>query len=291
MPQALLQLEQFDAERFFFFLHTYDVHTYSRSTPSLPEFLRPYRGRLLRDNRLVEHLQHGFNEEWLEGLTADDLDYLIDLYDAEIRYVDTQLAWMAENLKRLGLWERSILVITSDHGEEFMEHGRTGHGFTLFDEQARIPLIIRLPRALHGGTRVADQVRAIDVMPTVLELLGIRDHETKLRGESLVPLFTGSGAPRLAYTDPGHRGEVSVRTPAWKVIFRPGLDNWSAFDLPADPGEQHPLRGDELPPEPRRLLEELQSWREETTRDATHNDATPLTEAEREELRALGYLE
>ena len=292
LPRALERVNQLGSERFFFFLHTYDVHAYERDTPYLDEFLRPYDGPLARQPNLVESIQSGFNEEWVAKLTPADLDYLVDLYDAEIRYVDAELARFMAQLDRLGLTERSIVVITSDHGEEFLEHGRTGHGFTQFDEQVHVPLLVRLPGAVLGGTRVAAQVRSIDLMPTLLELLGADDGALpELRGTSLVPLLRGRGEALPAYTDPGHRGEVSVRTPEWKVIYRPGFENWSAFDLEADPGEQRPLRGDELPAEPARLLAELIAWHERMNENATRSEASPLTEDEREELRALGYVE
>lgn len=291
MQPALDQLAKLANERFFFFLHTYDVHAYERDTPFAEKFLRPYTGPLRAEQRLVENIQQGFNEEWVAKLEPADLDYLIDLYDAEIRYVDAELERLAAVLKRLGVWERSVLVITSDHGEEFLEHGRTGHGFTQFDEQVHVPLIVRLPGAAHAGTRITSQVRLIDVMPTVLDLLGVDAAPEGMRGESLVPLLADDDAARPAYTDPGHRGEVSVRTPEWKVIYRHGMSNWSAFDLSADPGEQDPILGNDLPPEPQRLLEELQTWRATMAADATRSDATPLTEAETEELRALGYVE
>ena len=111
------------------------------------------------------------------------------LYDAEIRYTDEALiGGLVDQLKALGLYDRTMLIITSDHGEEFFEHGAWTHGHTLYNETIRIPLLIKYPASREKGTRVKTIVRLTDIMPTILEELGVGYSQKELDGRSLLGL-------------------------------------------------------------------------------------------------------
>ena len=292
VPRAVGRLPELRDSRFFLFLHTYDAHWYQPEAPSRKALVRPYDGPLRESARLREALQTR-RPEWVGKLTAADMRYVVDLYDASIRDVDRHIERLVSRLEALGMWDDTLLVVTSDHGEEFLDHGSTGHGYAPWDEQVLVPLIIRLPGGRLGGQRVAEQVRTIDVMPTLLSLLDVPT-DAKMRGTSLVPLMTGSrersgGEFRPAFTDRGHRGRVSLRTPEWKLVYDTRTEAWSAYDLRADPGERHD-RFAEDPAEVRPLRAALEKWLSEFT-PATSEARAPPDAEELERLRALGYVE
>jgi arylsulfatase A-like enzyme len=123
-----------------------------------------------------------------ENLTSDDRPWLVALYEAEVRYVDAQLKRVFDALEESGLYDNSIIVITADHGEEFFEHGRYGHGKTHYDEVVSIPLIIYVPGGEPGVSHYPASL--VDVMPTVLDYVGA-DAPSDMSGESLLPALSG----------------------------------------------------------------------------------------------------
>jgi len=290
MPQLVEQLPKFAGERFFLFLHTYDVHRYEPPQALLSQFLRPYAGPLRASAALREVVQRGDNAEWVAGLTPKDVDYLVDVYDASIRLVDTYLENLVGRLVELGVWDDVLLIVTSDHGEEFLEHGRTGHGYRPFDEQIRVPLILRLPGGRAGGLRIAEQVRLIDVMPTVLDLLGIRETPPSMRGESLVPMMFGTPVSREAFTDSGHEPLVSLRTAGWKLIYNTRSHHAAFYDLVADPAERSD-RSDERSSDRDRAVRSVTDWLSQIRTGKTAPRAEAGSETEKEQLRSLGYVE
>src|SRR5262249_34350660 len=107
------------------------------------------------------------------GMDPRDLAHVVALYDGEIRYVDEYLGHVIDVVDRLGVLDQTLLVVTSDHGEEFFEHGRKGHRNALYDESIRIPLLMRYPGKIPAGTVIDRQVRLLDVAPTILALAGV----------------------------------------------------------------------------------------------------------------------
>jgi arylsulfatase A-like enzyme len=111
----------------------------------------------------------------------DEAAYLSDLYDGEIAYTDAQIGRLLDALRRMGLYDDTLIVLLSDHGEEFFEHGKWQHE-QLYEECLRVPLMVRLPGGRHGGTRIETPVGLIDVMPTLLDLLEVDPPEAALPG-------------------------------------------------------------------------------------------------------------
>ena len=105
-------------------------------------------------------------------LTPRDQRRIEALYDGGILYADGYLGRLIDLLRELGHWEETLLVVLSDHGEEFWDHGNVGHAHTLFQELVHVPLLVRLPGDRHSGRRVEATVRLIDVGPTILDLVG-----------------------------------------------------------------------------------------------------------------------
>ena len=184
----------------------------------------------------------------------EDIAYLRGVYHGEISFLDEQIGRFVEGLRAAGLYDDAIVVVVADHGEEFWDHGGFEHGHSLYDELVRVPLILKLP----GGAQVArpvvdDQVRIIDVMPTLFEVLEIEAPESFV-GRSLFPLIRGlADEERAAMCESTLYGEdrVGWRTERYKYIV----------DL--DPDAEHP--------------EELYDWRDDP------NELEDLT-AERPDL-------
>jgi arylsulfatase A-like enzyme len=179
---------------FFGYVHYLDPHwPYTPPAPFDGMFSPPAQTSVDFNNVNWKYLERQIQSGDLQ-LSADDLEAMRSLYDGEIRYTDAAIAAALESLREKGLYENTIVVLTADHGEEFMEHGRIGHGNSLYDELLHIPLIIRSPqgRAPQGPSRtIADPVSLIDIMPTVLDLAGIEIPED-IAGRSLRPLMEGS---------------------------------------------------------------------------------------------------
>ncbi len=223
------------------------------------------------------------------------------IYDAEVRFVDRQIGRVLEALRERGLEDRTLVVVVADHGEGLGDHGWGRHR-RLYQEQIRVPLILRFPGRQAGG-RVAELVRIIDVFPTVLEELGI-DPEQPVQGRSLLPLLEGRGdAPRPAYAEQlnewdenagkAHRSPrdlliYSVVDGGWKLIHRPrapGQDE--LYHLARDPGETANLYDPKHPEAIRlkALLDSHAAYRWEPFGGA-RVDPQVL-----ERLRSLGYVE
>ena len=144
-------LDEQEQEPFLLFLHCFDVHGYQSPVPYQERFVRPYSGHLrslYEDRRrfMRKVVSNGFY-----SLGAADIGFMIDLYDAAIAYVDDTFEKIRSDLEEQALWENSVVLVLSDHGEEFWDHGGTGHGFTFFEEQLRIPALLEDPRRADGS--------------------------------------------------------------------------------------------------------------------------------------------
>ena len=176
---------------FFAYLHYIDPHgPYMPPEESRYRFTkRSTRGRkFIRNgnpNPIEKELFDGGREV---NVTDREIGYLVALYDAEIAYFDEQFAELLNLLKSEGLYEDTILVISSDHGEAFMEHNDIKHCHTLYDTLIRTPLIIRLPASDHHGVR-EQLTQNMDVVPTLLDYLGIDSSSYGFHGRSLRPVI------------------------------------------------------------------------------------------------------
>lgn len=290
LPRAVQALPHFDSSQFFLFLHTYDVHSYDPLYRDLRDFQRPYRGKLKPGRELAQNIQRGDNREWREALSPQDLAYIIDLYDASIREVDTYLQSLVDTLKSRGLYDNTILAITADHGEEFLDHGKTGHGYSAYDHQIHVPWLLRLPGGAYGGTRVRAQVRSIDIVPTLLDLLEIDHADRDFRGRSVASFFRGAPQEIPAFVDRGHAPKVCVRTLDWKVIFDTERDLYEAYRIATDPGERDNVIGDEAQGPPAELTDALDAWRSSLVPPEEEPISVPLSERQRAALENLGYV-
>jgi choline-sulfatase len=206
VDKALPWIEQVKDSRFFAWIHLYDPHT-------------PYRPPEPFQTRYKDHP-----------------------YNGEIAFADSQVGRVVQLLQSLGLYERTVLVVLGDHGESLGDHGESTHGFFIYESVNHVPFVIRAPYSLTQGRRVADPVREVDVMPTILDLLGVEGPKG-IPGVSLVPLMTGARRELGldAYSEtmyPLHHYGWSdlraIRSGRYKVIDAPRPE---LYDLERDPKE------------------------------------------------------
>ena len=218
----------------------------------------------------------------------------IALYDGEILHVDEQFARILAELRRSGLERTTGIVIISDHGEEFREHGGTRHGFTMFEEQVHVPLITVFPGLTDDVREVSSQVRLLDVMPTVLDALGI-EQPPVLEGRSLLPvIYRQTDDVPAALSEWGYTPLVAWRRPPWKLIHNTQDDRSFLFNLERDPLEQIDVAENE-----RQLTERLLAEMRDERRRARELGETlsrdegdvALSEEQLEQLKALGYID
>ncbi len=274
-------LEGVGSRPFFLFLHTYEVHHPYTPAPERLKAIEPsYSGRLPDriSIRLLEKINSGQKK-----LAPGDLEHIVATYDAEIASADAGFGELVELLRRLGRYDSSIIVLVSDHGEAFGERGKVGwHGDTLYDEQIRIPLIVRLPGGQLAGRTVDPQVRGIDLAPTLLSQLGL---PVPLQFSG-TPIDLAGGAPDhppwSVATIEGRPQGAAVRTDRWKWY------EGRLYDLERDPGETRDVAS--LHPE---VEHELEDRLMASLRSREVAAATPVSMPDEvaEQLKALGYLE
>jgi len=288
-------LEELKGEPFFLFVHMFDPHAdYDPPERYWRAFDPDYAGDL-------DATRYTSNPRITADMPPRDLEHVIARYDGEILWTDEHVGRMLDALERHGLADRTLVVVTSDHGEEFFEHGRAGHRMSLYDEQLLVPLLMRLPGRIPAGLRYGGQVRATDVAPTILELAGLPP-EAQILGRSLVPYLDGRRASEdlpavstLVY--PQSESMKSLRVPEWKLLEVQSAAHREParsvyFDLAADPGEQRALstRGQE---HVLRALAQLESQADSWRRGLPGEGDTTITlpPALRDALEALGYEE
>ena len=222
-------------------------------------------------------------------VTPVDLAHIINSYDAELRSADAAFGALLEGLKERGLYDESLIILTSDHGEEFGEHGITGwHSHTLYDEQLLVPLIVKLPDSRRAGTRVDSQVRGIDIAPSILAAVGIA-RPVDYRGVDLLSATLTQARPDLPAFSmlDGTRDPIkwSIRHDGWKLF---GATPPTLYHLTDDASERvnvavtHSQQAARLQQLGRELMQEVEVPKLEP--------ADP-TERTVEALRSLGYLE
>jgi len=301
----LQKLNDHRDERFFLWLYYWDPHA-----PYIPplKYLQLYEPEA---TTVPERLHPpGMNATRIDSLHQDP-QYrrrMIDRYDAEIAFVDQGIGRVVATLQELGLYDRTLIILNADHGESFGEHRLFGHGSTVYDEELKVPLIIKLPASQNGGRTITGQVRNLDIMPTVLEICGFTAPEA-CNGLSLQPFLDGKSAPQLPSVTETHYHDVHLlayRHQGEKVIYDLGRDRLWLYDLQQDPGENNSLLPEETAIEPagdeRDLPARLREYRMrgdllallEVSSMAglflTDQDIKEIDPDTKQRLRALGYV-
>jgi arylsulfatase A-like enzyme len=256
--RAIAWLKGRNDQPFFLFLHYYDVHSAFDARPEFRElFVRPYRGRITGESGQLDALRRS-----KARLPVGAVRHLVDLYDAEIRQLDATLQRLFDFLRDAGLDDDLLLIVTSDHGEEFMEHGSLLHGRTYFQEVTRVPLIIR-GAGVPKNLRIDQPVSLIDVAPTILGLLSLGAPAAGAGGFDGIDLspymasrkeirdaVQGQDAERLLFAEGDHGNEEPdmkrmVRQGAFKLVRNLVTGTSRLHDLRRDPAERVDIRDGE----------------------------------------------
>ncbi len=217
------------------------------------------------------------------------------LYDGEIAYVDSLIGKVLQSLREKGVLDRTIIVVAADHGESLGEHGESSHAFFIYDATVSVPLVLKLPGSKSKAAIVEDQVENVDIMPTLLGLLGI-DVPKVVQGKSLVPLLAGdrAGDDRMAYSESyypryhyGWSELKSLRTARFQYIQAPRPE---LYDVIRDPMERTNIFGRNSSQAERfvremKRIEERSAAGGETSKAPRQMDDDAL-----EKLKALGYV-
>jgi arylsulfatase A-like enzyme len=290
--QAIAFLQSRGDRDYFLFVHYYDPHWhYDPPPPYDTAFDSGYAGKATGVWWEFKDLDAG-------SIEPEDLDHIEALYDGEILYTDRQLERLFQEMKRFGVFDDALIVVTSDHGEEFLDHGSWEHQKTLYEEQLRVPLLLKLPRT-ERARRVSEQVSLLDVAPTILEALSVPRPST-FQGRSLLAAIehAGGDTPPEAWAETEHTldgsRKIAVRRGASseKAIFTVGDGGVAIelFDLARDPEELAKLDD----PEAMDVLKtRLEAYLAEVGRRGKARGASPdvnLAPEDLERLRSLGYL-
>lgn len=255
-----------DDGRLFVFLHGYDAH----GQYALPEgqlSAIPYDGELkgdideqakLREQGLKSIEKPGDDASLAGVLDATDAAFLEDIYDRKVRDADQRVGAFLSELRRLGLYDRSIIIVVSDHGDEFMEHGHIDHGHTLYQEQLHTVMLMRFPGYARQQD-VSSVVRTVDLFPTLFDVLGL-DEPPGIDGESLLPLLQGEDSEQAAFAETDYRLFVhrrAIREGKYKLVLDLQDGERRLYDLEADPTEQSDISSSQ----PRRTYEMEQALR------------------------------
>jgi arylsulfatase A-like enzyme len=288
------------AEPFFLYLHLMDVHT--------PRVLGPPYDAMFCEGDLA---------------APSSRAELVCRYDRMIRYVDHHVGRLLTGLSAMGRTEGTMVILTADHGELILDHGRSGHGQSLYDELIHVPLIIKLPGRRSRQGVCHEIVSHIDVMPTVLEFLDVPP-QAPVQGLSLMALLDRDmKAAPMVFAEEVHREaegpegqqlwrySVAVRDAKWKLVSHSGFDpvscrltppidvqRYELFDLERDPLETS-CQASERPEIVTALGAELTRWRARCDDVLQHYESMgvsitrrkDLDEHTRRRLRAFGYLE
>jgi len=257
-------------------------------------------------------------------ITEKQVKRASDLYDAEINYFDSQLGGLFDEIKKLGLWDNSYIIVTSDHGIAFMEHGEISYGgFNFYDELLKVPLMIKLPGD-RKGKKIRALARHIDVMPTLLGLEGV-EVGGEIAGNSLKETMekglNESGADSYYENSSKSRFMRAYRNSEWKIIekkmhtskairrisprtFFAYLKNFfkviksaelrsqlsgkiELYNLSVDPEEKENLAG-KNPEKATELMEKMNCFKESHIKFKSEN--AELSRETQQKLKTLGYL-
>ncbi len=283
VARSLEWLDAVGDRPFFLFLHSYEVHHPYTPDPAWRErFDAGYEGSL-PDSISVELLMRMNRDR--RRIPPADLAHIIATYDAELRQVDHALAALLDHLHETGRYDDTMIVVVSDHGEEFGERGFLGwHSHTLFDELLLVPGFVKYPGSRDAGRALSRTVRGIDLAPTILAALDLPAPST-FDGRDAGALLRRDGAelPTLARRDKqANADSLGLRTDRWK------LANEHLFDLERDPYERV-----NLAPQRPDLVDSLSALHEEIVarRDPSPTVSTETSPELLEQLRALGYVD
>ncbi|MCI0447206.1 sulfatase [bacterium] len=274
---------------FFAYLHYREPHgPYNPPEPWVRKFTDPsYQGTIGKSFEARIRINGNAAD-----LSPEDRRQIQNLYDANLAYADSQVQEVLTNLKELDIYDRTIVIVTSDHGEAFWEHNFQGHNTQLYQESVHIPLIMKLAEGSQVSNRISNAVRTIDLYPTLVDLLDLSWKSVRVDGRSFLPYFLGLREDgRKVTSQVVKERQYAYVVGTYKYILSSGNDYQEIYNLKTDPNELQNLAESELLRASyyqirlSRLLERNQKKdTEQKLEQAT------IDEAAQENLRALGYV-
>ena len=299
--------DDYDGRRpFFLYLHYMDVHAPLTVSPEIIDPLlqlveaNPHRRKLspqeLNGARFFFRTSAALYDEQPRHVRLNQYaEYYQALYDGVVREQDRHIEALHEDLSASGLWDDAYVILTADHGEALGEHRLWTHGRSAHQSQLHIPLILRWPGVLPAGKRVAETSSLIDLMPTILDQLGLAP-EPRAQGVSLLGRIneesehTPVAFAEAVKKDPTQRAIIRDK---WKLLVTGRAPEEQLFDILSDPAEtrdlasQYPARRAKL----KQMLEQQEQRNTSLARTVVAVQAPALTEEERKRLEALGYID
>ncbi|HAJ56337.1 MAG TPA: hypothetical protein DCL35_01045 [Candidatus Omnitrophica bacterium] len=306
LSKATSWIQDGSGEPFFLYMHFLRVHSpYCRPPCARDRFWKEEITPEMEDMAKRFHYTKGYDAR-KNGIKPDArmVDFLVSLYDADINYIDGRIERFFAFLKEAGLTDNTLIVLLSDHGEELNDRGDFFHGKTLYDEQIRVVLVMRFPKALPQGKRVTELVSLVDVMPTVLDILRI-EYNTETQGRSILGMVAGlDPLPELeSFSELKYGTHKAIRTKRWKLLARDdgrGVpEPVELYDLQDDPGERvnvlekYPVESQQLVLRLRDHTRECLDLRARLLGRGPEAEAQQvrLTEEDRDILKSLGYIQ
>jgi len=293
-------------EPFFAFVHYNETHLRFHPPPPYDRMFLP-RGVTASRAAAVNQDCNKYIAGQVE-MTPEDFAILRALYDGEFRYVDNRLREIADFLRARGEWDRTLYIVTGDHGENLGEHGMMSHKFVLYDTLLRVPLLLRCPPRVPQGFVVDELAQMTDILPTVLRVLGIAEDTGRVQGRALLddgratpgPAFTISEKFRPSLvgfqkrfpsfdTRPFDVRKKAIRTKREKFIWHSDEAN-EFYDLIEDPGEEHNLIEREAA-RADALRRQLFDWLASAEKFESDAQAPELDDLMRQQLQGLGYMD
>lgn len=287
--QAVSWIKWNKSQKFFIYMHYMATHAPYR----IPEaYEKIYVKEEIPDRVDFPHKRFLRNIE----INSAQKKNLIDRYDGAIRFVDDQIGKLFDILQSLNVEEDTLLIITGDHGEAFGEHGDWTHGYTLYQETIKIPLIIWYPKVRCSQTRSNELAGLIDIKPTILNIVGIKQREI-YQGKALISqtrkkgdLYRQKGSREEIFSEGRSNLRCIITSTNWKLISDKVKGKIELYNLEQDPEEKHNVFN--LYPEVARNLEEgLTSKFEEFKNQALRSARASISAQTKRELKSLGYLQ
>ena len=276
---------------FFLYLHFMDPHNPYKPPEPFDNYFDPdYQG-------MIEDDKPGLFDDIMsenQKLSPRDLSHISAQYDAEILYFDRELQSLFQSLDSMGLIEDSVIIFTADHGEEFYEHGKFLHGYTLYQEQLHVPLII-LGKDIPVK-KISVPVSLLDLLPTLLSWMNIEiKTDRPFQGRDITPLFKGDTLPPpILFAEASLNAVFTIKYKTiikedWKYIYDFLHDSEELYNLETDPGEQSNLVSHQV--------KQLAIFRQEMQNflrmapGEIRQKFVPLDKKSREQLKNLGYIQ
>ncbi len=293
----------------FMFLHTYQIHS-----PFAPpeDYIKKLKLKVKEKNLDTYY----YDKQYLSNFDPELPEEMMKLYEAEIKAFDDFYGNFVKKLKEMGIYNQSMIVFFTDHGEEFYEHKGWSHAHALYNELLKSPLFIKFPANQHRGKTIDTPVAIIDILPTVLDFTQIR-HDRKVDGLSLMPLINGGEWKRkqvyastsVTYLVKQIQPKFAIIDSDYKLIYNyeyspenlkffekyglpPKVDEVQIFDMKNDITEIKPITGKKFASIKKRYWNDVRRVKQTIERGMAKPRKSNIrfTEAEKKKLRSLGYL-